>query len=84
MQVTPAAAPSQIAPALTTRQQAVLEAIVALIAEQGMPPTRSELAKRMGFTVNASEHYIQLLAKKGALEKIGKKNPRGIRILRKV
>lgn len=76
-----AAAPTQITHALTERQQSVLDAITAHIKANGMPPTRSELAKAMGFTVNAAQHYVQVLEKKGAIERISKRNPRGIRIL---
>lgn len=76
---TAAAAPTQPKPVLTLRQQCVLDAIRGYIEREGMPPTRNEIAKLMGFTVNGAEYYVQLLVKKGVLEHT-KRISRGIRV----
>jgi len=65
---------------LTKRQSEVLEVIKTQIAKTGMPPTRVELAKILGFkSANAAEEHLKALAKKGAIE-ILSGTSRGIRI----
>ncbi len=54
---------------LTTRQQEVLELIKSAIMDTGMPPTRAEIARQLGFrSANAAEEHLKALAKKGAIE----------------
>lgn len=53
---------------LSPRQSDVLDFIRAFIAREGMPPTRTEVARGLGFkSANAAEEHIQALARKGAL-----------------
>ena len=64
----PSAAPST-APALTARQRQILDWIRSQIDATGMPPTRAEIARGLGFsTASSAEDHLQALAKKGALE----------------
>ena len=66
---------------LTKRQNEVLDVIKDQIAKTGMPPTRVELAKILGFrSANAAEEHLKALARKGAIE-ILSGTSRGIRIL---
>ena len=66
---------------LTKRQQEVLELIREQISATGMPPTRSEIAKSLGFkSANAAEQHLRALAKKGVIEMIAGAS-RGIRIV---
>jgi len=54
---------------LTPRQSQILEMIQDFIAETGMPPTRAEIARELGFkSANAAEEHLRALQKKGALE----------------
>ena len=54
---------------LTPRQKQILEMIQDFIAETGMPPTRAEIAKELGFkSANAAEEHLRALQRKGALE----------------
>jgi repressor LexA len=54
--------------ALTARQQEILEVIQSLIEEKGVPPTRAELARRLGFkSPNAAEEHLRTLARKGII-----------------
>jgi repressor LexA len=54
---------------LTTRQVEVLEFIKSYIDETGYPPTRADIAKKLGFkSANASEEHLKALARKGAIE----------------
>lgn len=65
---------------LTPRQGEVLALIREHIAETGRPPTRAEIARRLGFrSVNAAEAHLQALARKGAIELIPGTS-RGIRL----
>ncbi|WP_065188766.1 transcriptional repressor LexA [Shewanella woodyi] len=65
---------------LTPRQAEILELIKCNIAETGMPPTRAEIAKRLGFkSANAAEEHLKALAKKGCIEIIPGTS-RGIRL----
>lgn len=68
---------------LTPRQQQVFELIKDKIDVTGMPPTRAEIAKELGFrSANAAEEHLKALAKKQAIEIIPGAS-RGIRILLK-
>lgn len=66
---------------LTKRQGEVLDVIKEQIAKTGMPPTRVELAKILGFkSANAAEEHLKALARKGAIE-ILSGTSRGIRVV---
>jgi repressor LexA len=66
---------------LTPRQSEILELIREHIARTGLPPTRAEIARRLGFrSANAAEEHLQALARKGAIELIPGAS-RGIRLL---
>jgi len=66
---------------LTPRQQQVFDLIRAKIDEDGMPPTRAEIAKELGFrSANAAEEHLKALARKQVI-KIVPGASRGIRIL---
>ena len=54
---------------LTPRQREILELIQSFIDEFGMPPTRAEIARELGFrSANAAEEHLRALQKKGVLE----------------
>ena len=54
---------------LTLRQQQILNYIKDYLSETGYPPTRSEIAQKMGFrSPNAAEDHLRALARKGAIE----------------
>ena len=66
---------------LTKRQGEVLAVIKDQIIKTGMPPTRVELAKILGFkSANAAEEHLKALARKGAIE-ILSGTSRGIRVI---
>ncbi|EAR53815.1 LexA repressor [Photobacterium sp. SKA34] len=66
---------------LTLRQQEVFDLIKAKIDETGMPPTRAEIARELGFrSANAAEEHLKALARKEVLEIIPGAS-RGIRLL---
>lgn len=66
--------------ALTDRQTEVLRLIRELTEVSGYPPTRAEIAAKMGFrSVNAAEQHLRALEKKGAIE-ISSGASRGIRM----
>ena len=53
---------------LTPRQAEILRLIQRCIAETGMPPTRAEIAKELGFrSANAAEEHLRALARKGVI-----------------
>ena len=55
--------------ALTDRQAEILRLIRELTEVSGYPPTRAEIAERMGFrSVNAAEQHLRALEKKGAID----------------
>jgi repressor LexA len=55
--------------ALTPRQRQILELIQDAISENGMPPTRAEIATALGFkSANAAEEHLRALERKGVLE----------------
>ena len=54
---------------LTERQGEILKLIRELTESSGFPPTRAEIAEKMGFrSVNAAEQHLRALEKKGVLE----------------
>ncbi len=54
---------------LTSRQEEILDFIRDYLAATGFPPTRSEIAQKMGFkSPNAAEEHLRALARKGAIE----------------
>jgi repressor LexA len=66
---------------LTERQNEILKLVRELTEVSGYPPTRAEIAERMGFrSVNAAEQHLRALEKKGAIE-ISSGASRGIRVL---
>lgn len=66
---------------LTHRQLQVLECIRTFFHHTGMPPTRAEIAKQLGFrSVNAAEEHLRALARKGVIE-LRSGTSRGIRLL---
>jgi repressor LexA len=65
---------------LTERQSEILRLIRELTEVSGFPPTRAEIAERMGFrSVNAAEQHLRALERKGAIE-ISSGASRGIRV----
>src|SRR4051794_4696808 len=78
---------------LTERQAEILRLVRELTEVTGYPPTRAEIAERMGFrSVNAAEQHLRALEKKGAIDieagasrgirvRDGKSNPRLGRLL---
>lgn len=67
---------------LTARQREVLEQIYKYQKLNGVPPTRAELARSMGFrSLNAAEQHLRALQRKGKLELVSGRS-RGIRLLR--
>jgi repressor LexA len=54
---------------LTPRQRQILEFIQDAIAENGLPPTRAEIAQALGFkSANAAEEHLRALHRKGVIE----------------
>ena len=67
-------------PKLTPRQGEILALISQSIEESGLPPTRAEIATRLGFaSANAAEEHLRALARKGYVE-LSPGTSRGIRI----
>lgn len=65
---------------LTERQAEILRLVRELTEISGYPPTRAEIAERMGFrSVNAAEQHLRALERKGVLE-ISSGASRGIRV----
>jgi repressor LexA len=66
---------------LTPRQQHILDLIRRHVQEQGMPPTRLEIARMLGVrSVNAVEDHLKALVRKGYIELLSGRN-RNIRLL---
>ncbi|MDF2155978.1 transcriptional repressor LexA [Vibrio sp. CAU 1672] len=66
---------------LTPRQQQVFDLIKSKIDDTGMPPTRAEIARELGFrSANAAEEHLKALARKQVIEIIPGAS-RGLRIL---
>ena len=56
---------------LTPRQAEVLALIREYLEDSGMPPTRAEIAGRLGFrSANAAEEHLRALQRKGVIELI--------------
>ncbi len=56
---------------LTPRQTQILKLIQNSISESGMPPTRAEIARTLGFkSPNAAEEHLRALQRKGAIDLI--------------
>jgi repressor LexA len=54
---------------LTARQEEVLQLIKDKMLNTGMPPTRAEIARELGFkSANAAEEHLKALARKGVIE----------------
>ena len=54
---------------LTPRQRQVLRFIQDAVDQQGMPPTRAEIAEALGFkSANAAEDHLRALQRKGVLD----------------
>jgi repressor LexA len=65
---------------LTDRQTEILRLIRELTEVSGFPPTRAEIAERMGFrSVNAAEQHLRALERKGVLD-ITAGSSRGIKL----
>lgn len=65
---------------LTQRQQQVLDIVRQHIEDTGYPPTRADIAQKLGFkSANAAEEHLKALARKGAIEMIAGAS-RGIRL----
>ena len=65
---------------LTARQQQVMDVIKSSIEATGMPPTRADIARELGFkSANAAEEHLKALAKKGVIELVAGAS-RGIRL----
>jgi repressor LexA len=65
---------------LTERQAEILRLVRELTEVTGYPPTRAEIAEKMGFrSVNAAEQHLRALERKGAIE-ISSGASRGIRV----
>ena len=65
---------------LTDRQSQILKLVRELTESSGFPPTRAEIAEKMGYrSVNAAEQHLRALEKKGALE-ILQGASRGLRV----
>ena len=56
---------------LTPRQNQILHMIQEFIADSGMPPTRAEIARELGFkSANAAEEHLRALQRKGVIDLI--------------
>lgn len=65
---------------LTARQQEILTLVKQHINDTGFPPTRAEIATRLGFrSPNAAEEHLKALARKGVIE-LTSGASRGIRL----
>jgi repressor LexA len=65
---------------LTPRQSQVLHLIRQSLTETGMPPTRAEIARQLGFrSPNAAEEHLRTLQRKGCIQLVAGAS-RGIRL----
>jgi repressor LexA len=56
---------------LTPRQREILKLIQDCVSENGMPPTRAEIAAELGFkSANAAEEHLRALQRKGVIDLI--------------
>lgn len=66
---------------LTERQAEILALIRSNLEATGMPPTRAEIARELGFrSANAAEEHLRALARKGVIELVPGAS-RGIRLV---
>ncbi|HAS22084.1 MAG TPA: repressor LexA, partial [Idiomarina loihiensis] len=66
---------------LTPRQSEILELIKDNLHATGMPPTRAEIAHKLGFrSANSAEEHLKALARKGVIEILPGRS-RGIRLV---
>jgi repressor LexA len=66
---------------LTDRQAEILAFIKSYSDETGYPPTRADIAQKLGFkSANAAEDHLKALARKGAIEMVPGAS-RGIRLI---
>ncbi len=66
---------------LTARQSEVLQVIRQYMDTNGAPPTRAEIADKLGFkSINAAEDHLRALARKGAIA-LAPGTSRGIQLL---
>ncbi|MEO8630999.1 MAG: transcriptional repressor LexA [Betaproteobacteria bacterium] len=69
---------------LTTRQAEVLQMIADFLQATGFPPTRAEIARKLGFrSPNAAEDHLRALERKGYIEMLPGAS-RGLRLLEEV
>ena len=65
---------------LTPRQTEILTFLQDFIESTGMPPTRAEIARELGFkSVNAAEEHLRALQRKGVIDLVPGTS-RGIRL----
>ncbi|MGV8940254.1 MAG: transcriptional repressor LexA [Lysobacter sp.] len=65
---------------LTDTQHTILALIAERIAEEGMPPSQSEIARAMGFSgVRAAQYHLEALERAGVIERVPGK-ARGLRL----
>jgi len=56
---------------LTPRQAEILSFIQEFMGQEGMPPTRAEIARKLGFrSANAAEEHLRALRRKGVIDLI--------------
>jgi repressor LexA len=66
---------------LTDRQRQILDLIQRHIRVTGVPPTRAEIARILGFrSINAAEDHLRALARHGVIE-LTRGRSRGIRLI---
>jgi len=66
---------------LTDRQRQILDLIRRHIRATGVPPTRAEIARALGFrSANAAEDHLRALARRGVIE-LTRGRSRGIRLV---
>ncbi|MBN8279876.1 MAG: transcriptional repressor LexA [Gammaproteobacteria bacterium] len=66
---------------LTPRQLEIFEFLQRFMSETGMPPTRADMARELGFrSANAAEEHLRALERKGVIELLPGRS-RGIRLL---
>lgn len=67
---------------LTEQQRKVLEVIKDYIKEKGVPPSTRDVAQAMGFPFDSgAKYYLDVLIKKGAIERIPGVSRRSIRVV---
>src|SRR5579859_2731364 len=67
-------------PDLTHRQTQILNLVQRFITETGMPPTRAEIARELGFkSANAAEEHLRALERKGVIA-LKRSTSRGIQL----